>query len=655
MLNFSKSSKLFINFLVFLNILTISLYTQNYPYFDINLGNDVKEDLFNKLFDENRVLSFDAVIDLLEEIEDNEIENKYSQEDIINIIHFIAYLAKHGQNPNATEKEKNELEKDINELLGIENSDAIELKFHNSSYNEAGYSIIPAIYYNDAKIIECKSAFSKMTNSIGKFAKKHKKALIITGIVVVVAAVAVVATVAVASSTAAAGLAASSKTLTSKEKPIENQLSEKELGSIYESELQICKEKVFENNYLNNNNNLSDSYLNLENSKIVGSSIAYNSILEQKCFENDKYINDAFTPNYYPLPYDTNRGLNENIFNFQGNLALKEECYDEAINKFDKVIELNPSKTTAYLDRGYANLQLGEYEKSINDFNTYKNLSNENSFSKAVSNGADIFTGFSLGLTEGFVESGKQFVNFGKEILFHPIDTSYGVFQSFNHLSSLAATGEWKEICNSLAPEAVDLVNNWQFLSIQEKSKQCGYIFGKYGGDILIPGAAGKLAIKSIKNAEKIAEILKNLEKSEEIFVLEALTETGTKIEYVKPNVLNINSSEIISNSAKLIKDFSVEKLAEAGKVLDRGGLTKAGRALSKHGGREGSVFPKSHGNPTQINIQGQKILEEILNHPKKIIYQDGNIGYEIFIPDGKGAYFKSDGSLRGFIEWNKK
>ena len=94
MLNFSKSSKLFINFLVFLNILTISLYTQNYPYFDINLGNDVKEDLFNKLFDENRVLSFDAVIDLLEEIEDNEIENKYSQEDIINIIHFIAYLAK---------------------------------------------------------------------------------------------------------------------------------------------------------------------------------------------------------------------------------------------------------------------------------------------------------------------------------------------------------------------------------------------------------------------------------------------------------------------------------------------------------------------------------------------------------------------------------
>ena len=51
--------------------------------------------------------------------------------------------------------------------------------------------------------------------------------------------------------------------------------------------------------------------------------------------------------------------------------------------------------------------------------------------------------------------------------------------------------------------------------------------------------------------------------------------------------------------------DFSIDRLLEAGKQLDRGGLTKAGRALSKHGGRIDSVFPKPVGTPEQINDQG--------------------------------------------------
>ena len=33
--------------------------------------------------------------------------------------------------------------------------------------------------------------------------------------------------------------------------------------------------------------------------------------------------------------------------------------------------------------------------------------------------------------------------------------------------------------------------------------------------------------------------------------------------------------------------------------MQDRGGLTKAGRALEKHGNRPGSPFPKASGNLT--------------------------------------------------------
>ena len=53
----------------------------------------------------------------------------------------------------------------------------------------------------------------------------------------------------------------------------------------------------------------------------------------------------------------------------------------------------------------------------------------------------------------------------------------------------------------------------------------------------------------------------------------------------------------------------SLDALSKAGQVLDRGGLTKAGRGLAKHSGRSGSSFPNVKGNPSQINQCAQDIL----------------------------------------------
>src|SRR6185437_16462364 len=58
----------------------------------------------------------------------------------------------------------------------------------------------------------------------------------------------------------------------------------------------------------------------------------------------------------------------------------------------------------------------------------------------------------------------------------------------------------------------------------------------------------------------------------------------------------------------------SESALSQAGKAADRAGLTKAGRALAKHCGREVSVFPQASGNPAAINEQGQAALDDILN-----------------------------------------
>ncbi len=100
---------------------------------------------------------------------------------------------------------------------------------------------------------------------------------------------------------------------------------------------------------------------------------------------------------------------------------------------------------------------------------------------------------------------------------------------------------------------------------------------------------------------------------------------------------------------------LNVGTLTEAGKALDRAGLTKAGRALMKHGYRENSVFPKPAGNPAQINIYGQEVLEKILNHPEKqVVYkQSKSLGeiIDIHAPGIGGVRFNSSGEMIGFLE----
>ena len=103
----------------------------------------------------------------------------------------------------------------------------------------------------------------------------------------------------------------------------------------------------------------------------------------------------------------------------------------------------------------------------------------------------------------------------------------------------------------------------------------------------------------------------------------------------------------------------SIGEMSHAGTFHDRGGLTKAGRALDKHGRRVDTVFPEAMGNIHEKNMQGQKMLDEILNHPNKEIYFPDYLteryGFEvldIFIPGKHGARFSRSGEkMVGFLE----
>jgi len=94
-----------------------------------------------------------------------------------------------------------------------------------------------------------------------------------------------------------------------------------------------------------------------------------------------------------------------------------------------------------------------------------------------------------------------------------------------------------------------------------------------------------------------------------------------------------------------------LDDLSRAGAAADRNGLTRAGRALQKHGDRSGSSFPKSSGSAAQRNQQGQKALDDILSQPGSTTKTNNIGGVDIRAPNGQGARFGSSGDFVGFLE----
>ena len=91
--------------------------------------------------------------------------------------------------------------------------------------------------------------------------------------------------------------------------------------------------------------------------------------------------------------------------------------------------------------------------------------------------------------------------------------------------------------------------------------------------------------------------------------------------------------------------------MSKAGQLSDKGkeGISKAGRALQKHSERPNPSLLKPRGSTAEANAQGQKYLDEILNHPhKQIILKKAPRSKEetldLYIPGRHGARFTRDG-----------
>lgn len=439
MIKLLKKSKFFILTLIFIH--TTSLIASELPHNIIKSESFFanKGDIIRQLYNEDGLLIYDAVFQLIEEIESGTIDDLCQDEEWYKINHFLTFLAKEGILPNATEEEEATLNKDIEEILNPYDDN---ISFAYSSFDSL--KTIPAIYFSQPEIVLCKSWLKKQCKHIRKFVKKHKKAIII-GAVVAVAAVAVT-TVIIATSAAAASAAtaATAESCAPKSKNKEDKKTEPSQSPTTASDPTL---EQFFNDQVNEYKNtiVQDSlsstgkeFLDKENERIIGSSLAHNAIENISSYlpydindsiiiEGHGRVDNVFSTNQTPLYLDNNMSgvptsIQENIFYLQGDFALKNNHYEQAIDSFGKAIEANPSNHNIYLDRAFAYFNVGEFDNSLQDYHTYTQQSAPVQFVN-VCEDTNIAVAIKHGLVNGVKQSGKNLLLFAAESISHPINT----------------------------------------------------------------------------------------------------------------------------------------------------------------------------------------------------------------------------------------
>jgi hypothetical protein len=207
-----------------------------------------------------------------------------------------------------------------------------------------------------------------------------------------------------------------------------------------------------------------------------------------------------------------------------------------------------------------------------------------------------------------------------------------------------------REVGANVAHKALDEVTDLVkvFPQLCEELKELG---DRFLPESLKLPASGAL-ISPIENYENLVarghEVIDNVFSTDqaELFTAEARAN----------DPMNNFAISILPLPGEIPKLFSnISNLIRAGNAIDRAGFTRVGRGLMKHGYREGSFFPKPLGTPAQINQQGEAILKEILHDPNRTIFKNNRGGIEIYSQSGRGAYFREDGTFRGFIEYGYK
>jgi tetratricopeptide (TPR) repeat protein len=250
-----------------------------------------------------------------------------------------------------------------------------------------------------------------------------------------------------------------------------------------------------------------------------------------------------------------------------GESALALGNYKQAVQYLAKAIEADPKNPISYIERGAALFGLGQYDASLEDYQRFASA-NQETYPLSVS---EFSVGFAKGLPKGVYESGEGMLLFLTDFVKHPIQTSKQVGESVATLVKLAREDEWGVIAESLSPEVHQLVMEWDQLPSEKRGELAGYAVGKHGADILLPGAIGKVAAKSVKSAQELATVCRNLKVAQETLILEAATGVGSGVKVgvvVEKGQKALSLAEDLGLSAQEIGHLQKTKNLEA--VLEK-------------------------------------------------------------------------------------
>lgn len=643
-----------------------------------------------------RPKTYDEIMQMLDDLESGELERRYPLEQLERVNEYLATLAREGILPNEFDEEA-DLEEDSYDLLYGEDS-GFQLARYLESSSE--YMIVPAVFngYSGYNIVQC-GKISKAWKKTKKFCKKHKKAIII-GAVVVVAVTAVTVAVVVATSASAAsaastalgtagaaGASASGSGSSSGSSKSESSGSSSSTSSTprvspntaptfqtaMEDQVASFKEHLASENFFQSPE-ISQGLSIEETGRVAGSLFAHDSFnhfnkqipyypqLSEELLCISSYpdftlshgvtdnpvgfghneIDSRFSSNSGPMFSDPSRKVNFDALSYQirGEKATELGYYGQAAHDFGKAIEFNPMDPLPYLERGFANFGLGNYDQFLKDFHDFTSQIPETI--KAHPFSASEFTrGFVKGLPKGVLESSEGIITLVSDLVTNPIYTVGQMIDACTILVGLARNEDWEIIGQALSPELHQLITQWDTLSSEKRGDLAGYALGKHGADIAVPGLAAKIASKGIKSAKELTSICKNLQTAEKTLILESVAqlENGGKIRGVmqakfasrgeelgftgkeiaqleKIGVIESEISSITSNGPKTVRQNIIFTEHSLQRAIERGVAREAIFDAIESPLKIGLVKLDARGRPSQrfIGKKAEKLINEMSN-----------------------------------------
>lgn len=283
------------------------------------------------------------------------------------------------------------------------------------------------------------------------------------------------------------------------------------------------------------------------------------------------------------------------IYEMQGEISQELGLYKEAVKSLSEAIKLDPENKDAYYSRASCYFELGDYEKSIEDF--IKSGFSSKKIDSEDFDSLDFATGLlkgtslaALGSLEDFLPSIYSSVSGLTNGLWsfvnNPIDCSIEMIQACKTIASLVSDNSAYENLRLLIPEIGQLAENWDSSSPFKKGELLGNIIGKHGTDIFITGAS----IKAFK-------AYTNLRKANNLMTLEGMTKAAKKKKILEfSETWNKKSNAAIE---KIQNDLSGRELyKQLRDITDENHLRKA---LHKHGI---PTFEKPKGIPKDWKVK---------------------------------------------------